>query len=188
MRDLDVLIEHLDAEVRSLGADETQGRKLVRTLERSRRAARRRLLAALESERYFALLDALERPFATVADEPTLAEIHAGEHRRLHKAVKALASDSPDEELHAARIKVKRARYAAELEGDAEYVRAAKRLQDVLGEHQDAVVADAELRSLAGRMPDTVLAAGRLIEREQARARRGREGWRSSWKQLAKTA
>ena len=188
VRDLDVLIEHLDAEVRSLGADEAQGRKLVRTLERSRRAARRRLLAALESERYFALLDALERPFATVADEPTLAEIHAGEHRRLHKAVKALASDSPDEELHAARIKVKRARYAAELEGDADYVRAAKRLQDVLGEHQDAVVADAELRSLAGRMPDTVLAAGRLIEREQARARRGREGWRSSWKQLAKTA
>lgn len=188
VRDLDVLIERLDAEVRSLGDDEAQGRKLVRTLERSRRSARRRLLAALESERYFALLDALEQPFATVADEPTLAEIHAGEHRRLRRAVKALASDSPDEELHAVRIRVKRARYAAELEGDAEYVGAAKRLQDVLGEHQDAVVAGSELRALAARMPDTVLAAGRLIEREQARARRGRGQWRTAWKQLTKTA
>ncbi len=188
VRDLDVLIERLDAEVRSLGADEAQGRKLVRTLVRSRRSARRRLLAVLESERYLALLDSLERPFATVANEPTLAEIRDTEHRRLRKAVLALTEDSPDEELHAARIKVKRARYAAELEGNAAYVRAAKQLQDVLGEHQDAVVAVAELRGLAGRMPDTVLAAGRLIEREHARAQSGREQWRSAWKQLAKTA
>ena len=46
-------------------------------------------------------------------------------------------------------------------------------LQDVLGEHQDAVVAAERLRDLATRMSDTALAAGRLIEREQARARRG---------------
>ena len=175
MRDLDVLIEHLDAEVLELGADEAQGRKLVRTLERSRRAARRRLLAALDSPRYFALLDALERPFATVADEPSLDEIHAAEHKRLRKAVDALAADSPDEELHAARIRVKRARYAAELQGDKPYVQAAKRLQDILGEHQDAVVAIGKLRDLAGRMPDAAVAAGRLIEREHERARRSRE-------------
>ena len=40
----------------------------------------------------------------------------------------------------------------------------------------------------AGRMPDTVLAARRLIEREHARARLMRERWRAAWKQLAKTA
>ena len=64
---------------------------------------------------------------------------------------------------------------------------AAKRLQDVLGEHQDAVVAIEKLRNLAGRMPDAAVAAGRLIEREQERARRTRGAWRASWKQLAKT-
>ena len=58
----------------------------------------------------------------------------------------------------------------------------------MLGEHQDAVVAAERLRDLATRMSDTVLAAGRLIEREQARARRGRDDWRSAWKKLAKTA
>jgi CHAD domain-containing protein len=188
VRDLDVLIERLAAEVSSLGVDEAQGRKLLRALERSRRSARRRLLTALGSQRYFSLLDTLERRFATVADEPALDEIHAAEHRRLRKAVRALEADAPDEELHAVRIKVKRARYAAELEGDGPYVQAAKQLQDLLGEHQDAVVAVAELRRLATRMPDTALAAGRLVEREQQRALLGRGEWRAAWKQLAKTA
>ncbi len=188
VRDLDVLIERLAAEVARLGADEAQGIKLVRTLQRSRRSARRRLLAALDSERYFALLETLERPFVTLVDEPSLDEIRAGEHRRLKKAVQALSDESTDEELHATRILVKRARYAGELEGDRPYVQAAKRLQDVLGEHQDAVVATAELRRLADRMPDTALAAGRLVDREQERARQSRDEWGSAWKRLAKTA
>lgn len=188
VRDLDVLIAHLEVELGSLGDDAPQGRKLVRTLERSRRSARRRLLVALDSPRYFALLDALEAPFATIADGPSLAAIHAAEHRRLRKAVAALAADSPDEELHAARIKVKRARYAGELRNDSEYVRSAKRLQDILGEHQDAVVAATELRALAVRMPDAALAVGRLVEREAARADARRKQWRKAWKQLAKTA
>ena len=89
VRDLDVLIERLAAEVSTLGVDEAEGRKLVRTLDRSRRSARRRLLTALNSARYFALLDALEHPFATIADEPSLAEIHAAEHRKLKQAVNA---------------------------------------------------------------------------------------------------
>jgi CHAD domain-containing protein len=188
VRDLDVLIEHLDAEVRTLGADKVQGRKLVRTLERSRRSARRHLLSALDSQRYFTLLDTLEQPIATVSGGPALAEIHAAEHRRLRKSVRALSDDSPDEELHATRIRIKRARYAAELRRDRPYVQAAKRLQDVLGEHQDAVVAASELRRLAARMPDTAVAAGRLVEREQQRARRGRDEWKAAWKRLAKTA
>ena len=146
VRDLDVLVEHLTAEVESLGDDRQSGRKLVRTLERSRRTARRQLIAALDSDRYFALLDRLEQPVATIADEPTLAEIHAAEHKRLRKAVKTLDDASHDEELHAVRIHVKRARYAAELAGSADYVQAAKALQDVLGEHQDAVVAAEKLR------------------------------------------
>ena len=102
--------------------------------------------------------------------------------------MQALSDESTDEELHATRILVKRARYAAELEGDRPYVQAAKRLQDVLGEHQDAVVATAELRRLADRMPDTALAAGRLVDREQERAQQSRDEWGPAWKRLAKTA
>ena len=188
VRDLDVLIEHLTPGVESLGTDRAEGRKLLRTLERKRRTSRKRMMAALGSARYFALLDALEQPVATIAETPTLAEIHAAEHKQLRQAVRALDDAPSDEELHAVRIKAKRARYAAELAGDGGYVKAAKVLQDVLGEHQDAVVAAGQLRDLATRMPDTSLAAGRLVEREQARALRGRDDWRSAWKRLAKTA
>lgn len=188
VRDLDVLVEHLGAEVETLGDDREQGRKLLRTLEQSRRAARRKLIAVLDSDRYFALLDVLEQPIGTIADAPTLEEIQAAEHKRLRKAVQTLDDASSDEELHAVRIHVKRARYAAELAGAGGYVKAAKVLQDVLGEHQDAVVATERLRNLAHRMPDTAIAAGRLIERERVRALRSRDEWRSAWKKLAKTA
>ena len=187
VRDLDVLAEHLQDAIRQLGPDLPEGRKLLRTLERRRRSARRRLLSALESPRYYALLDAVERPFATVADEPSLAEIKAKEHKKLRTAVKALGPDPSDGELHATRIRAKRARYAAELQGDEAYVREAKKLQDVLGEHQDAVVATVALRDLARRMPDAAVAAGRLIEGEVLRARRRRTEWKPAWKRLAQT-
>ena len=129
-------------------------------------------MAALDSDRYFALLDTLEQPAATIADTPTL-------ERDPRCGAQASQEGRPDprrrvadEELHAVRIHVKRARYAAELAGAGAYVKAAKALQDVLGEHQDAVVAAERLRDLATRMPDTALAAGRLVERERARAAR----------------
>lgn len=189
VRDLDVLLAHLYQEVESIAEDALEGRKLLRTLERERRKARGVLRRALEDQRYFALLDALERPVAGIGEESTtLREIHAGEHGRLRKAVRALSPDSPDEQLHEARIKVKRARYAAELLGSAAYVKAAKALQDVLGEHQDAVVAEQRLRSLAERQPAGAIAAGRLIERERSRAARGRAEWGPAWKRLAKEA
>lgn len=188
VRDLDVLIDRLTAEVETLGPDAAAGSTLVRTLERERRKARRVLLAALDSERYLALLDALDSSAATIADDPGLADIHAAEHRRLRKAVQALAPDPPDEDLHRVRIKAKRARYAAELLGHAAYVKAAKALQDVLGEHQDAVVAEERLRSLAAKQPAGAVAAGRLVERERARAAQRRAEWAGTWKRLAKTA
>ena len=188
VRDLDVLIEHLTPEVESLGVDATAGRRVLRALERERRTARGKLLKVLDSKRYFALLDTLEQPIATVAEGPSLEDIHAAEHGRLRKAVRELGPESTDQELHAARIKVKRARYAAELLGADRYVKAAKGLQDVLGEHQDAVVAQARLRALAERQPTAAVAAGRLVEREQARADRSRDEWQAAWKQLAKTA
>jgi len=188
VRDLDVLLGRLRGEVQSLGEDAPAGRKLLARLARGHGTARRRLLAALDSDRYFSLLEALEGPVATVADEPSLEEIHAAEHQLLRNAVRALGEDAPDDDLHAVRIKVKRARYAAELVGAQAYVKAAKSLQDVLGEHQDAVVAGERLRELAAKLPDAAVAAGRLLERERARALKSRDEWKAAWKRLAKTA
>ena len=93
-----------------------------------------------------------------------------------------------DEELHQVRKKGKRARYAAELAGRKELVKRAKKLQDVLGEHQDAVVAAARLRELATEAaPEQALVAGRLVEREEERRTAARSAWPKAWKRLRKT-
>jgi len=188
VRDLDVLIEHLTAEVDALGPERDAARPLVQLLQRRRRSARTRLRAALESDRYFELLDLLERPAPTVAEGVTLAQIESREHRKLRQAIRALTDESADAELHEARIKTKRARYAAELAGDTAYVKAAKVLQDVLGAHQDAVVAADRLRELATRSPEASLAIGRLLERELSHAAECRAEWPRAWKKPARVA
>jgi CHAD domain-containing protein len=125
----------------------------------------------------------------------TLHDIAAAEFRKLRKAVRRLPADPTDDELHAVRIRGKRARYAAELaEGvvgkpAARFVQDAKRLQDVIGEHQDAVVAEERVRALLGRAggAQAHFAAGRIVERERQRRREARATFPAAWAQLAQT-
>ena len=187
-RDLDVLIANLREGVETLGDDADGGRALVALLEQDREGLGTQVRDALSSDRYYTILDRLEQPAPLRETAVTLQEIQAAEHARLAKAMAKLDRATPDEELHRARIKAKRARYAAELHGDDAYVKAAKRLQDVLGEHQDAVVAQERLRALAAREATGVMAAGRLIERERARAEARRRAWPAAWKRLAAAA
>lgn len=173
VRDLDVLLERLRAEVDALGEDRAAGLELVEALERERRELRETLLEAMDSERYFALLELFETQIASLPDLDApkgLAPVAAKQLRKLEKAARALPRNPSDVELHGLRIRAKRARYSAELAGARKkYVDALKELQDVIGEHQDAVVAEARLRKLA--RAKTAIAAGRLIERERARRR-----------------
>jgi CHAD domain-containing protein len=100
--------------------------------------------------------------------------------------VKALDDDPPDEALHDLRKRGKRTRYAAELADRDAVVKRAKTFQDVLGAHQDSVVAEGRLRALAASAtPVQALAAGRLIEREHARQHDARDTWADAWRKLA---
>jgi CHAD domain-containing protein len=114
----------------------------------------------------------------------------AGPWKHLERACRAITDDSPDEIVHAARIRAKRARYAAEalapLVGAParRFGRAAARLQDVLGEHQDAVVAEAWLRDAARSSPSTAFVAGLLVARERQARADARASWRPAWKAL----
>lgn len=182
VRDLDVLLDHLRAEAAGLGDDERSAALLLASLARERETRRIELLRALDSDRYLALLDTFA---ATVASLPELdaprglEPLAAAALKKLRKAATAAPDEPSDDELHALRIHAKRARYAAELVGGRRvkrYLSALKRVQDVIGEHQDAVVAEAKLRSVA--TAGSAMAAGRLIERERARrsARRAEYG------------
>jgi CHAD domain-containing protein len=191
VRDLDVLLAHLEAEAAELGGEDAQrAGSLLATLRTERSCCRSRLLAALRSDEYLALLDdtartidELERSGSAV----TLDELAGEASARLRKAVRKLPEAPANEELHAVRKKGKRARYAAELAGQKTLVKRAKQLQDVLGEHQDAVVAAERLRELAvGAAPQQALVAGRLVEREEERRTQARAAWPEAWRKLNK--
>jgi CHAD domain-containing protein len=193
VRDLDVLLDRLHATAADLGgADTKAAERLLRSLERERKRMRTALLEALDGARYLALLDRFEAEVDVL--EPTgasasLASLVRRELKRLRTAVRALPVAPPDEDLHDLRKLGKRARYAAELARDDEVVKRAKRFQDVLGEHQDAVIAEARIRALAAAAPPAEgLAAGRLIERERVRHAEARASWFEAWQRLERAA
>ncbi len=194
-RDLDVLLEYLRGEAAELDGDELAFAEVLQQLELERSGARERLLAALESERYLALLDALEAaaqaPHTRALDAP-LEELAAKEFKKLAKAVDALGPEPSDDELHKTRIRGKRARYAAELaepvagKRATRFVKQAKAFQDVVGEHQDAAVAEEKLRALIPALAasEAVLAAGRVVERQRLRRREARAALPATWAKL----
>ena len=194
MRDQDVLIERLRGEAEELDeVDRVALEPLFAALAAEREAARAEFPATLDSDRYLALLARLEAepPLARGRRAARSTSIWRREYRRTRKAITALGDAPPDAELHAARIRVKRARYAAELAGPelgrkgAAFVEAAKELQDVLGAHQDAVVGEQVLRRLAPGLPGSALAMGRLVDREQARRAEARATWHDAWRALS---
>jgi CHAD domain-containing protein len=192
VRDLDVLLERLRGEANELDdEDRDTARAMLRTLERRRGAARTALVKALDSERYLLLLDSFDEQIDALSSagvDITLADLAKRELKKLRKRVGETPDDAPDEELHALRKRGKRVRYAFELAGDDAVVKRAKAFQDVLGEHQDSVVAESTLRDLAARAPGRAIVAGRLIERERAGRAGVRDSWRKAWKQLQRTA
>jgi CHAD domain-containing protein len=200
VRDFDVLREGLDAERDGLDQDERRGLDVILRVLGEEAAASRELLAdAMSSDRYLTLLDTIELAVAAphfTGDETPPAAIAKAEYRKLRRAVRALDKHASDDELHAVRIRGKRARYAAELaeastgKAATRFIRKAKRFQDVIGDHQDAVFAEGELRRAAGLTLSqaAALAAGRLIERQRDKKRRMRCAFPDAWADLEAAA
>jgi CHAD domain-containing protein len=112
-------------------------------------------------------------------------------YRRLVRAVDDLGPAPDAGAVHRLRIKLKRARYAAELAATADgkgdrFLKRARTLQTLLGEHQDAVVAERRLRELAVMDDSTAaaFAAGRLAERQRERRERVAKQLPKAWKRL----
>jgi CHAD domain-containing protein len=189
LRDLDVLSEHLRAEAAGLPEeDRVRLDAVFAALDADRAAARADALAALGSERYFALLDVLAVPPPLLEATVTLKAVARKQVRKLRKTMRGADAHAPDELLHKARIQAKRVRYVAEALGDGKIVRRAKQFQDVVGEHQDAVVAEQRLHDLAERVPASALALGILIERQRERRAHTRVGVPRSWRRLKRAA
>jgi CHAD domain-containing protein len=202
VRDGDVMLERMRIRAASLPEPSAPGaRRVLAALERERDVAFDDLREVIGSDRYLSLLDLLVQ----AAREPALAgdaDLSAKEvlpglverpWKKLAKAVKVVGDSPADEELHRIRIKTKRCRYAAEAVAPVLGKRArafasrASDLQDVLGEYNDAVVAESRLRdwSTRARSREALFAAGELAGLERAAGDAAREGWRKAWKKVA---
>ena len=204
-RDADVLLERLTARAATLPEASADGAaKVIAELERRRTEAHTALLKTLSSERYVELIDRL----IAAAQTPALLEDKADRAaaralppivrwawRPLEKKVRSLPDPPSDEDLHAVRILAKRCRYAAEACAPSlgkrthRLARAAGELQDVLGELNDAVVAERWLRDIAqDSTPPAAFAAGELAALERAAAQQARSHWAKAWNHVLAAA
>lgn len=179
-RDAEVLAERYERALSRLDAGLVRGpvrRRLVDGARERYRLGLRRSQAAMNSERYFRLLAALDALDATAANRPMAAEGEAPvpvtldhAYRRVRKAAKAArraAAGTPesghdehrraaDEALHRIRKYAKRLRYTAAAIGATDVAQRSKTVQSLLGDHQDSVVSREHLLVQA----DTARAAG----------------------------
>ena len=196
VRDTEVLLGRLEGRLAGLPpSDRDAGKELLAELADHREQARNELLAAMRSERYLELLDALvdaaQNPrFAPDLDDDDLelSDFVRKPWRKLRKAADAIDEDSSDHDLHQVRIRAKRVRYAAEAVAEAfgrdarKFAEGAESVQDLLGEHQDAIVAADWLRHHAGTGGATAFVAGELVAVERDAAHRAREEWPEAWR------
>ncbi len=171
VRDLDVLIERLRSLLPALDPDQAGAEAIAAALERERLRQHETLVAALAGPRFPALLTRFSEALAELRVRDAGVSLVGLAHREVERfdaAYEELGERPGDDELHALRIRAKHARYAAELaalgEGDplAALADALRDIQDLIGAHQDAVVAEQRVRSLA--TDESRLAAGRIVE------------------------
>ena len=194
VRDLDTLRAYLDSEI---GALEEAGREaaqaLLQRVETDRARALDALPAALDAPRYARLLIRLKTAVAEPQVGPedvSLPDVAAKEFKRLRRAVKRLSSHPSADDLHAVRIMVKRARYAAELARIAagrrakKFIDEAKTVQDILGEHQDAVVIEKYLHDVIDSREAAHALEQQLLRRQRKRRKKARAAFLDEWPSL----
>ena len=214
IRDTEVLLERLESHALHLRADTpaeadddaARAHAVIDIRLRQRiAAARSGALGALRSDRHEWLLDDLVVAAAapSVRDdafEPcshVLPPLVRKTWRSLEKSVRALDIEGPSEDWHRARIKAKRARYAADIvapifgKAAMRYARALAEVTEALGEHQDASVARDILRELAlapGVDAATAFALGRLHSFEAGQELNARAAFKRLWPDVARAA
>lgn len=198
VRDYDVLLEHLQKEATRLYPPERRVfERLLSLLHAEREDARVLLLDALKSDRYLKLIDRLEVAAYSpevVSPHISLRDIAVKAFNKLRRNVRKLHANPSQEALHQLRIKGKQARYAAELaevavgKSASRFIRQAKRFQDLLGAHQDAVMTEERLRQLmrGARGVRAAFAVGRIIERLRIRRQTARAAFPEVWAKLQK--
>ena len=208
-RDGEVLSAHLQASVRTVPVELLIGPVQARVqghFAPLRAAARAELLAALDAPRFARLLASLAHLTAGPlsgprADDPArdvlptaVRKAYRQADKRMRRARHAPPGQNRDVALHEARKSARRARYAAEAASPAigkkasRFAKQMKKVQSVLGDHQDTVLARQAARDLgigAHLAGENAFTYGLLYEREVHRAERRQADARKTWKRAS---
>ncbi len=211
VRDVEVQLEWLEEIQRQSGwEDATAVGPLIEERRERWSVERTRLLEAMNSERYRALVDdltaILREGDAGQGEAATPVRQYGRKvlrkrHRQFTREAGELTPESDPQLFHLARIRGKKLRYAAEAmtpvfgEPAEQLVTAIKAAQDLLGEHQDKAVAIGWLRqtALSDRAwpPLTLVRLGELAEGSRYRMAELRREWpetfasvEKQWRQL----
>jgi CHAD domain-containing protein len=203
-RDLDVQIAYFVKEADGLHVwERTLLAEFISHLRTQRHTVQKVVLGELTSGRYFDLIRRLQQ----AAQDPSLVESFLSigqlakmEFMKLSKAIKRIGPSPSNAALHKVRIKTKRARYAADLARNSlgkpavRFIKSARAVQDLLGQHQDAIQAERYLRQfvkystsvragfLAGGMAERQRYRREMVRREIAPflktlLKRGKKAW-----------
>jgi CHAD domain-containing protein len=202
-RDLDVLLSELERYCAGLPEHERAAAEPLRArLENERGRARARMVRGLDSEPTRRWLETLtlagaEHGTMNGGDRATLVmpERVRRRFRKLRKSVDKLRGKSSMEDYHLVRRRAKQLRYATECgavmfgKPADDMLRALRRLQDRLGAHQDAYMAQNRLAELAadpasGLPPATLFLMGRLAEHYKQATAEARQTLARSWRKV----
>jgi CHAD domain-containing protein len=208
-RDAEVLDAHLRGALEEMPPDLVMGPAAARVRAHFapvEAQARWAVLEALDSERYLALLDGLDRlladpPLAAEAGQPAARVLPPAVRRarrrlrrRMRRARAMPTGPDRDAALHEARKAAKHARYSAEAVSQAfgkparRFAKRVQKVQSALGEHHDGVVARAAIREIgveAHRAGENAFSFGVLYEQDACRARDLEAQARHAWKQAS---
>jgi CHAD domain-containing protein len=209
-RDAEVIPEHLQATLRLTPIELLIGPVLARVqghFAPRRAAAREELIEALDGSRYREMLAALEElchelPSGPRAGDPArdvlpaaVAKAYRQTDERMRLARHTPEGRAKDAAWHQARKSARHARYAAEVTRPAvgrpakTFARQMKKVQSVLGDHQDSVIARQAARDLgigAHLAGENAFTYGLLHEREADRATQLQAAARDVWRRATR--
>ena len=193
VRDLDMIRASVAVELGSLEGARREGHALLRRLDADRARAWDRLHVVLDGARYARLQRRLKTLLARAprrAAPDSLPEAAAAEWKKAAPGGEAPPRPSGAAELHEVRIRVKRARYAAELAREGvgrraqKFIDQAKVLQDILGEHHDAVVIEEYLHDVIDSREAAHALEQQLVRRQRKRRKKTRAEFFHAWPRL----
>jgi len=209
-RDGEVIPDHLLATLRPTPPELLIGPVQARVqghFAPRRASAREELIEALDGPRYRELLAALDQlchelPSGPRAGDPArdvlpaaVAKAYRQADKRMRRARHTPGGPAQDAALHQARKSARHARYAAEVTRPAAgrpaktFARQMKKVQSVLGDHQDSVIARQAARDLgigAHLVGENAFTYGLLHEREANRAAQLQAEARHVWRHAAR--